>query len=211
MLRAFRIFALLSLLWLPASLSRACELVVPRNPGETESHAYERLMRADQDRYWAEADTVFVGKIVGKYWRGRYIQVEVLPRASFKGDAGSSVVTYEMIERQGIEMQCGQAAYPEFDGAGLFYANREGGRLTVQRMLGPIDIRNDALRERTIRQLSPLELMDWKAENPTQNRGPLILASLFAFFTFVAGLALGRFWRRGNKWAASQTKGTGDL
>ncbi|GAA0622645.1 hypothetical protein GCM10009422_18270 [Brevundimonas kwangchunensis] len=211
MLRALRIFVVLSLFWLPASLSQACELAVPRNPGETEAHAYERLFRADQDRYWAEADTVFVGKIVGKYWRGRHIQVEVLPRASFKGDAGSGVVTYELSERQGIEMQCGQAAYPEFDRAGLFYASGEDGRLTVLRMLGPNHIRNDSLRAQTIHQLSPLELTDWKTENPTPSRGPLIFAYLFAFCTFIAGLALGRFWRHGNKRAALQANDTGDL
>ncbi|MBU1273105.1 MAG: hypothetical protein KJ827_13035 [Alphaproteobacteria bacterium] len=211
MLRVVRLFALLSLFWLPASLSQACDFAVPQNPEETEAQAHDRLWRANQDRYWAEADTVFVGKIVGKYWRGQYIQVEVLPRASFKGDAGSGVVTYELSERQGIEMQCGRAASPEFDWAGLFYASREDGRLTVLRMLGPNDIQNDALRARTIRQLSPLELTDWETENPTENRGPLVLVYLFGFCSFIAGLALGRFWRHGNKRAASPTNDTYDL
>ena len=150
-------------------------------------------------------------KIVGKYWRGQYIQVDIQPRASFKGDAGTGVITYELSERQGIEMQCGRAASPEFDRAGLFYASRENGRLTVLRMLGPNDIRNDALRARVIRQLSPLELTDWETENPTQNRGLLVLAYLFGFCSFIAGLGLGRFWRHGNKRPASPTNSTEDL
>ncbi len=199
MLRAVLLFGLLGLCWFPASLSRACDFPVPRNPGETEAHAYERLRQANQDRYWVEANTVFVGEVVGLYEGARYTKVSVLPRVSFKGNAGSLVVTYDLDERHGKEMSCGRAAFPDFRTVGLFYANRENDRLSVRGMLGPNDIRDDALRARTFNQLSPFEVTDLAMKDPPQNRGPLLVTCLLAFCTFIAGLAFGRVSRSGSK------------
>lgn len=195
MLRAFSLFALLSLCWFPAGVSPACDFDVPRRAGESEAHALERLRQVNQNRYWNDANTVFVGEVVGLHWRNRYIEVSVLPRASFKGNAGPGLITYALDEHHGSELNCGRAAFPDFEKVGLFYANRENDALTVRAMLGPNDIRDEALRVRTIRQLSEFEVMDLEMERPPQHRGPLLLAGLFAFCTFIAGLALGRVWR----------------
>jgi hypothetical protein len=199
MLRAVLLFGFLTFFWLVASSAEACSYPVPRNPGETEAHAYERLRRVNQDRYWVKADTVFVGEVVGLHQGARDIKVSILPRVSFKGNAGAAVVTYDLDERHGREMSCGRAAFPEFRTVGLFYASRENDRLSVRDMLGPNDIRDDALRARTINQLTPFEVTDLAMKDPPQNRGPLLLTCLLAFCTFIAGLAFGRVWRSGSK------------
>ena len=193
MLRAISFFGFLALCWLAASSAEACSYAVPRNPGETEAHAYERLWRANQDRYWAEADTIFVGRVVGLFEGDRGLEVRALPRRSFKGDAGTGVVTYDY---DYVEVSCDRAAFPDYGKVGIFYASRENDRLIVRGMLGPNDIKDDTLRARVLRELEPGELTTLAMETPNQNRWPLVLGGLIAFCAFIGGIVIGRMGRR---------------
>lgn len=191
MRRAISLFGFLALCWLPATLVEACNYTVPRNPGETEAHAYERLWRVNQDRYWAEADTIFVGRVVGLI-EGRGLEVRVLPRKSFKGDAGTDEITYKY---DYIEVFCDRAAFPDYGKVGIFYATRENDRLVVRGMLGPNDVRDDTLRARVLRELEPGELTELAMKTPPQDRWPLVLAGLIAIFAFIGGIVIGRMGR----------------
>jgi hypothetical protein len=193
MLRAISLFGFLALCWLAASSAEACNYTLPRNPGETEAHAYERLWRANQDRYWAEADTIFVGRVVGLIMGDRGLEVSALPRRSFKGDAGTGVVTYYL---DGMEISCDRATFPDYDKVGIFYASRENDRLVVRGMLGPNDIKDDTLRARVLRELEPGELTTLAMQTPTQDRWPLVLAGLIAFCVFIGGFVIGRMGRK---------------
>lgn len=193
MLRAISLFGFLALCWLAASSVEACSYTLPRNPGETEAHAYERLRRANQDRYWAEADTIFVGRVVGLIEGDRGLEVRALPRRSFKGEVGTGVVTYDL---DGMEVSCDRAAFPDYGKVGIFYASRENDRLVVRGMLGPNDIEDDTLRARVLRELAPGELTDLAMETPTQDRWPLVLAGLIAFCAFIGGIVIGRMGRK---------------
>jgi len=193
MLRAISIFGSLALCWLAASSAEACNYQVPRNPGETRAHAFERLQRVNQDRYWAEADAIFVGRVVGLVEVDRSLEVRSLPRRSFKGDVGAGTITYEL---NYTEVNCDRAAFPEYGKVGLFYASRENDRLVVHGMLGPNDIRDDTLRDRVLRELDPGELTTLAMEKPTQDRWPLVLAGLTAFCAFVGGIVIGRMSRK---------------
>jgi hypothetical protein len=193
MARVAFLFGLLGLCWLSASVAEACSYAVPRKSGESEAHAYERLRRETQDRYWDEADTIFVGRVVGLRQGGGRLEVNVLPRSFFKGDAGTGVITYDL---DGLEVQCDRAAFPDFDKVGVFYANHENDQLIVRGMLGPKDIRDEALRARVIDQLEPGELTSLAMETPAQDHRPLIVACLAALVSFLAGLVVGWRWRK---------------
>ncbi len=193
MLRAISIFGFLALCWLAATSAEACSYTVPRNPGETQAHAYERLWRANQDRYWAEADTIFVGRVVALIEGDRGLEVRVEPRTSFKGDAGTGVITYD---HNWLEVFCDRAAFPDFDRVGIFYASRENDRLAVRGMLGPNDIRDETLKARVIDQLEPGEVTTLRMETPRQDRRPLVLAGLIAFCAFIGGIVIGRMGRK---------------
>lgn len=193
MLRAALLFGFLTFCWLVASSAEACEPFVPRNPGETEAHAYERLRRADQDRYWAEADTVFVATVYAISEGYRRFEVKVVPRTSFKGDAGTEIITYDL---DYTEVACDRAAFPDFRDVGLFYASRENDRLKVRGMLGPNDIEDDTLRARVLRELEPGELTDLAMETPPHDRRPLVLAALISFCAFIGGILIGRMGRK---------------
>jgi len=189
MLRAISHFGFLALCWLAASTAEACSYAVPQNPGETEAHAYERLWRANQDRYWAEADTIFVGRVVGLIEGQRGLEVRVQPRKSFKGDAGPGIVAYDL---DGKEVSCDRAAFPDYGKVGIFYASRENSQFVVRGMLGPNDVKDDALRARVLRELEPGELTDLAMETPPHDRRPLVLAALIAFCAFIGGIVIGR-------------------
>ena len=193
MLRAGSFFGFLALCWLAASSAEACNYTLPRNPGETEAHAYERLWRANQDRYWAEADTIFVGRVVGLIEGDRGLEVRALPRRAFKGSVAPGVVTYD---HDWIEVSCDRAAFPDYGKVGIFYASRENDQLVVRGMLGPNDIKDDTLRARVLRELEPGELTDLAMETPTQDRWPLVLAGLMAFCAFIGGIVIGRMGRK---------------
>ena len=191
MRRAISLFGFLALCWLGAASAEACSYAVPRNPGETEAHAYERLWRANQDLYWAEADTIFVGRVVGLI-EDRGLEVRVLPRRSFKGEAGTGVITYKY---NYTEVLCDRAAFPDYGKVGIFYASREGNRLVVRGMLGPNDIKDDTLRARVMRELEGGELTELAMETPPQDSWPLVLAGLLAFCAFIGGIVVGRMGR----------------
>lgn len=193
MLRAISLFGFLAMCWLAASTAEACSYQVPRNPGETKAHAYERRRQANQDRYWADADTIFVGRVIGLMMGDRGLEVSVLPRRSIKGDVGTDVVTYPL---DGIEVSCDRAAFPDYDKVGLFYASRENDRLVVFGMLGPNDIKDEVLRARVLRELEPGELTTLEMETPAEDRWPLVLAGLIAFFAFIGGIVIGRQGRK---------------
>lgn len=193
MLRAISLFGFLAMCWLAASTAEACSYQLPRNPGETKAHAYERRRQANQDRYWADADTIFVGRVMGLMMGDRGLEVSVLPRRSIKGDVGTDVVTYPL---DGIEVSCGRAAFPDYDKVGLFYASRENDRLVVFGMLGPNDIKDEVLRARVLRELEPGELTTLTMETPTEDRWPMVLAGLIAFFAFIGGIVIGRQGRK---------------
>jgi hypothetical protein len=193
MLRAISLFGFLAMFWLAASAAEACSYQLPRNPGETKAHAYERRRQANQDRYWADADTIFVGRVDGLVMGDRGLEVSALPRRSLKGDAGTGVVTYAL---DGIEVSCERAAFPDYGKVGLFYANRENDRLVVFGMLSPNDIEDDDLRTRVLRELEPGELTTLAMETPTQDRWPLVLAGLIAFCAFIVGMVIGRMGRK---------------
>lgn len=193
MLRAGSLFGFLALCWLAASSAEACSYALPRNPGETEAHAYERLRQATQDRYWAEADKIFVGRVVGLGYGAQGLEVSVRPRTSFKGDAGTSIVSYNI---DSYELNCGFAAFPDFAKVGIFYASRENERWIVRAMLGPNDIEDATLRARVMRELDPGELTTLAMETPTEGRGPLIFAGLIVCCAFIGGLVIGRTWPR---------------
>lgn len=193
MLRATSLLGFAALCWLAASPAEACDYQVPRNPGETRAHAFERLQRANQDRYWAEADAIFVGRVVGLVEDDGGLEVRSLPRRSFKGDVGTGVVAYDL---NYTEVNCDRAAFPEYDKVGLFYASRENDRLVVRGMLGPNDIKDDALRARVLKEFQPGELTTLAMETPTQDRRPLVLAGLIALCAFVGGILIGRMGRK---------------
>ncbi|WP_426018673.1 hypothetical protein [Brevundimonas sp. DWR2-3-1b1] len=193
MLRAISLFGFLAMCWLAASTAEACSYQLPRNPGETKAHAYERRRQANQDRYWADADTIFVGRVIGLMMGDRGLEVSVLPRRSIKGDVGTDVVTYSL---DGIEVSCDRAAFPDYDKVGLFYASRENDRLVVFGMLGPNDIKDEVLRARVLRELEPGELTTLTMETPTEDRWPMVLAGLIAFFAFIGGIVIGRQGRK---------------
>ena len=193
MLRAISFLGFLASCWLAADSAEACSYSVPRNQGETEAHAYERLLRTNQDRYWAEADTVFVGQVVGLVRGDRGLEVSAQPRRSFKGDVSTDVVTYYL---NGIEVNCDRAAFPDFDKVGLFYASRENDQLVFRGMLGPNDIRDEALRARVLRELEPGELTTLAMETPFEDRWTLVLGGLIAFCAFIGGIVIGRMGRK---------------
>ncbi|MFN3877226.1 MAG: hypothetical protein ACK4MH_02480 [Brevundimonas sp.] len=193
MLRPISIFGFVVFCWLTASTAEACNYQVPRNPGETKAHAYERLSRTNQDTYWAEADTIFVGRVVALIQSDRGLEVRVEPRTSFKGDAGTGVIIYD---HNWLEVSCDRAAFPDFDRVGIFYGSRENDRLAVRGMLGPNDIRDEALKARVIDQLDPGEVTTLWMETPRQDRLPLIIAGLIAFCAFIGGIGIGRLSRK---------------
>lgn len=193
MLRAMLLLGLSATGWFASSPAEACSYAVPRNPGEAVAHAYERLGRANQDLYWAEADTVFVGEVVGLRADYPRLEVRVLPRASFKGDAGTGVITYDL---NGIEIQCDRAAFPDFGKVGLFYGSRVDGRFAIRGMLGPNDIRDEALKARVIRRLEPGELTTLAMETPSPDRWPLVLAGLTGCCGFIGGMVVSRMRRK---------------
>jgi hypothetical protein len=167
--------------------------VVPRNPGETEAHARERWWRASQDRYWAEADTIFVGHVVALIEGDRGLEVRVKPRVSLKGDAGTNVIVYDL---NVVEVFCDRAVFPDFRKVGIFYASRENDQLAVRGMLGPNDIRDEALRARVFDQLEPGELTTLMMETSRQDRWPLVLAGLMSLCAFIGGMLIGRMGRK---------------
>ncbi|WP_271086164.1 hypothetical protein [Brevundimonas sp. NIBR11] len=193
MLRALPIFGLLFLCWLASSTAEACSYAVPRNAGESEAHAYERLRQTNQNRYWEEADTIFVGRVVGLVESARGLEVRVLPRTSFKGNAGIGVIIYDL---DGLEVQCDRAVFPDFHKVGLFYARNANGRLVVRGMLGPNEIEDDALKSRVIRQLTPGELTMLGMDTPPSDRRPLIFGGLIACCALVGGILIGRMSRK---------------
>ena len=187
------LIGVLSLWWFPAVEAGACSPWVHQNPGESRAHAYERMLRAHQDRYWAEADTIFIGEVVGLEYTAQGLEVSVRPRTSFKGDAGTSALSYDL---DGDEVSCELAAFPDFQKVGIFYANRKNDRWIVRGMLGPNDVKDAGLKQRVIEQLTPGELTALAMETPIKDRRPLVFGSLAAACLFALGLALGRFWRR---------------
>lgn len=191
--RAAILLGLLGLCWFPAVDAEACSPWVPQNPGESRAHAYERMLRAHQDRYWAEADTIFIGEVVGLGYAAQGLEVSVLPRTSFKGDAGTSTLTYDL---DGPGVSCELAAFPDFRKVGIFYANRKNDRWIVRGMLGPNDIRDEGLKQRVIGQLTPGELTALAMETPPKDPRPLVFGGLAGACLFALGLALGRGWRR---------------
>ncbi len=193
MLRAISLFGFLAFCWVAASTAEACSYDVPRNPGESEAHAYERWQRANQDSFWAGADTIFVGRVVGLIMGDNGLEVSVQPRRSFKGEVGPDVFTYYL---DGMEIMCERATFPDYDKVGIFYASYENDRLIVRGMLSPNDIEDDTLRARVLRELEPGELTTLRMETPRQDRWPLVLAGLVAFCAFIGGVVVGRMGRK---------------
>lgn len=177
------------LCWISPLAAEACSYAVPQDPGESSAQAYERLRRTEQDNYWAEADTVFVGEVEGLRRTAEGIEVWVTPREAFKGDAGTGTIHYDL---DWEAVACDMATFPDFESVGLFYASREDDGFTVHAMLAPHFIRDESLRGRVIAQLEPHETASLSPLS-RELRLPL-LAGLAVVFSFISGLVLGRVW-----------------